>query len=341
MKTLLSALLLFALASCGGLPEIATPDTEKAAQNVAAVEVVASSATSPSPTAAFRGHHRGWGTDFDLLKVPGEPGYWGWWNYPDPDGGGTQIAHGFSRSGADFTSSPLVVLRGEDVPDGMGTGGVETPSGIRNTGRPGWDKVILAVLAKKYYSGGNRIDRIVLFHGPTAKGPFRPLPVEAFSPVLDWEKQWRTAAGKLTGGVQEPSLMMVGGVLYMWYTAHRYGPPYTYPTTGFAALLPGETKWSRWPTPVILNSGQINVQREGEGLVARYAVVDESGTNQVTAERRSLDGVNWGPERRRIRITSHGRIFGVTAQPGILILSLRPEQPNSNMFLVYKNGELH
>ena len=63
------------------------------------------------------------------------------------------------------------------------------------------------------------------------------------------------------------------------------------------AILPSPLdQWIKWPTPVIPDSGQIDVSLVDGAFWGFYQTDPGTGASDI-AWRVSLDGINWGPEK--------------------------------------------
>jgi len=249
-------------------------------------------------------HPRGWGTDPHMLRDR-EGGWHCWWNHPGGPGIGTRIAyaHSVGNNVLEWTAPKIVLTKADVKPAAWGSGGVETPSCIENRGnRPDLGRWVLAVLTKQFDSNRDRFDRVMLFHGPKPSGPFRKAPVEALVPIHPWEGQWRGGPqhrnpGKLRGGLQEPSLQWLGGVLVMAYSAMNWSPPYGGPKSSIAWLLPGRRDWARFEAPLLPVLSQIDLEFRDGGAV----VIGSANTNSRIEMTSSWDLVNWRPRHVLMR----------------------------------------
>lgn len=200
-------------------------------------------------------HPDGWGSDIEVRWDPELESYHAYLNWPARDNTGTQIAYTLMRQSGDLCHQPEVVLTAKGNRQILG---YETPSVIR------WgNSLIGATLTKQNVSDGRR-DIVELWTLNDWDAPWERTNY-AIEPEHPWESRWiDRRTGEKTGGLQEPALFTLEDpntglpVLGCGYTAATYAPGYR-PSTGLSWLTVGGLGMQKWPTPIIPNSGQINI----------------------------------------------------------------------------------
>jgi len=238
----------------------------------------------------------------------------------DPFTGKNCIAICTSTDGVIWTG-PLIVLR--PTPGAWDHDGRETPSLHAPTPQlPVWSLMSCGypTVPEWSWTREGRYSSIGMHFSAGLFGPYTEVGAgPVIGPTHGWTLPYRGQAGKLAGGVQEPTHLVLGGVIVALFATNSYRPePAIGQATSFLPWL--GTSFTVAPQPVLAESGpgwasQPDLWRGANGLF--HVVYAIGSPNEEVWHAQSADLLSW-PASMRERVVQRApgyatRAFGACA----------------------------